>query len=518
MLIITISYSIFNFISRLCFVNISQKSILKMRNDVYLHILKQPYKFFIKNSIGDVMSRIMNDVENVQENFSSRIVYILGDLLRIIFVLAWLFYIDFNLTLITIAIVPVFVICSNFLWGKVGAISAVVAMKKSEVTSTLQETISSVELVKIIANNRIFKDKLNKKSKELADSTIKVSKLKIIGESLGQSIIIPYIVVIYLFGGFWYMTYGTPSIGTIIAFSNFLATLVPAVMGFIGGIMSVASSVASVNRIQEYLSFEPEESGKKLLSKEKEIKIEFVDVSFYQETSDFKIENLNLTINQGDFITIVGETGSGKSTIVKLLFRLYDVDSGSILINGVGIKEYDINDLRSVFGYIQQDSYIFKDSIINNLLYGNLNATQDEINEVIKISDLHNYIEKLPDKYDTIIEERGSTLSGGEKQRLAIARALLRKPKLLVLDESTSSLDLKTEETVLNNMNEVFDNTTILSIDHRLTTLKKANKIIVINHGNIVNQGSYEELKESSSEFNAIISRKIDLKKQTVQV
>lgn len=506
--LLVLVYSFFTYLKEYCFKYVSQKSIIKMRADIFSHVLRLSYRFFVKNDDGDIISRLINDVENAQEAFSDCIVSLISSVITIVFVLAWLFYIHVKLALLMLIIVPIFVLATRYFWKQIEKVSSKVASERGEMTSFLQQTINSIEFVKLVGSDSFFIDKLSRICQRLSNNIIKLRMNHVFANSLWESILTPYQGVIFLVAGIWYITADSPSIGTIMAFMNYINLLIPAMLTLINDISNMAKGVASLDRLHEYLAEEPEKSGDRLLSEESGINIEFKNVYFQHSDTGFAIKDLNLTINDKDFVAIVGHTGSGKSTLTKLLVRLYDVDSGEILINGVDIKEYDLYDLRKSFGFVQQDIYLLKGTIKDNLIYSNLDAAPEQIQNAIKIAQLDKFIDSLPLKLDTVVGERGATLSGGEKQRLSIARILLKDCKILILDEPTSALDLKTEKCILEDMDTIFNQTTTIAIDHRLATVDKRTKIIVMVSGQIVEQGSYKELVQQGGEFCKLVNIK----------
>lgn len=507
--VLVLTCSLLNYLKEYCFSYVSQKSILKMREDIFTHVLKLPYCFFIKNSSGEIINRLINDVEITQEAFSDSIVTFISSLISILFVSVWLFFINWELAIIVLMVVPLFVIITKILWKKISELSRQSSEERGEVTSFLQQTITSIELVKLSGSNSDFFVKTLKiLCATLSSSIIKLRMNRIFANTLWESILTPYQAIIYFIGGYWYMTKGSPTIGTMLAFINYVNILIPSMLDLISAFTNMARGISSLNRVQEYLEEKPQKSGKRLLSKESEIIIEFKNVNFKYPSSEFEISDLNLSIDNNEFVTIVGTTGSGKSTLVKLLVRLFDVDNGQILINGINIEEYDLLDLRNCFGFVQQDVYLLKGSIRDNLIFSNKSIAQDKIEQAISIAQLESLIASLPNQIDSIISERGTTLSGGEKQRLSIARMILRHSKIIILDEPTAALDLETENRILNNMKPLFNQTTTIAIDHRLATVSIAKKIIVMSKGKIVEYGSYKELIKQNGEFCKLLNLK----------
>lgn len=497
---------VLSLIKELCFNYVSQKSIISIRTELFQHILKLPFSFFVKTDDGEIVNRLVNDVKNTQDAFSDHIVSVITSLVTSIFITAWLLFVNWKLAVLFLIVVPFFCIITKKLWNSLSKLSRRVSEDTGELSSFFQESMFSIEIIKVVGSAH-FTRKLSKLCKSLADSIIKLRISNTINNSLWESILTPYQAVFYLVGGYWYIRYNTPSIGTMLVFVNLVGVLIPNVLSFINSISNMANGVASLDRIQEVFNHPIERSGKKLLSLEEEISIEFKNVNFKYEDTGFAIKDINLHFDNKDFITIVGHTGSGKSTLLKLLIRLYDVDSGEITINGVNIKDYDLTDLRLCFGFLQQDMYLIKGSLKDNLLIANDIATDEQLNRVIQMSQLGGLVNSLPNKIDSDIGERGATLSGGEKQRLSIARMLINDHnKIIVMDEPTSALDLETEQRILNDMKAIFKNKTTIVIDHRLATLDLASKVVVMKNGIIVEAGTYNELSEKKGELNKLVN------------
>lgn len=504
--LLVVTCSIFSFIKELCFNYVSQKSIVNIRMDLFQHILKLPYDFFVKTEDGEIVNRLVNDVKNTQDAFSDHIVSLITSFITSVLITTWLLVVNWKLAILFLVIVPIFCGATKVLWKKISKLSHKAAEDTGRLTGFFQEAISSIEMIKIIGNP-YFTKKLTKLCKSLSNSIIKLRMSMVFNNSLWESILTPYQAVFYLIGGYWYIKYNEPSIGIMLVFVNLVGVLVPNVLTFIGAISQMANGVASLDRIQKLFDHPIEQGGKKLLSSEKEICIEFKNVCFKYQDTGFSIKDINLTINNNEFVTIVGHTGSGKSTLLKLLIRLYDVDSGEILINGANINDYDISDLRSCFGFLQQDMYLIKGSLRDNLLLANEAITDAQIDKAIQLTQLKGYIESLPNKIDTIIGERGITLSGGEKQRLSLTRMLIcGLNKIVIMDEPTSALDLSTEQRILNDMRTIFEHRTTIVIDHRLATLNLASKIVVMKNGTIAEMGTYDELLEQDGELCTLVN------------
>lgn len=507
--LLVIICSIFSLIKELCFNYVSQKSIINIRADLFQHILKLPYDFFMKTEDGEIVNRLVNDVKNTQDAFSDHLVSLITSFITTIFITTWLFMVNWKLAILFLVIVPIFCVVTKKLWKKINELSHKASADTGELIGFFQEAMFSIEIIKILGNS-YFTKKLSKLCKSLADNTIKLRMSNALNNSLWESILTPYQAVFYLIGGYWYIKYNEPSIGTMLVFVNLVGVLIPNVLTFISSISYMANGVASLDRIQKIFDHPIEKGGQKLLSAEKEIFIKFKNVCFKYEDTGFAIKDINLSINNNDFVTIVGHTGSGKSTLLKLLVRLYDVDSGEITINGIDIKEYDISDLRICFGFLQQDMYLIKGSLKDNLLLANEVATDEQIYHAIHMAQLDGFVDSLPNKINTVIGERGTTLSGGEKQRISLTRMLLsRLNKIIIMDEPTSALDLGTEQRILNDMRTIFEKRMTIVIDHRLATLDFASKIVVMKNGMIVEMGTYGELVEQGGELCSLVNTRI---------
>lgn len=500
--------SLLSFIKEWCFNYVSQKTIIKMRTDLFLHLIKLPYSFFVKNDEGEIINKIINDVKNTQDAFSDYIISLLTSIITSAFIVIWLFIVNWKLTILFLAIVPIFCLVTNKIWKIINKLGHKNSELTGELTGFLQEVISSVILIKM-SGGTYFINKLKEICELLAENVIKLRMSSAFNNSLWESILTPYQAIYYLIGGYWYIKYGTPSIGTMLVFVNLVGILIPNTLTILDSISGMANGVASLERIRELLNCKEEESGELQLDLQDDITIKFDNVDFKFDDSNFEIKNFNLILKQGDFLTIVGQTGSGKSTILKLLVRLYDVDKGEITINGINIKNYRLADLRKHFGFLQQDMYIVKGSIKDNILLSDNSITDEQIKNAICMAKLDDFINHNLQGIFTVIGERGKTLSGGEKQRLSLARMLAGGlNKIVIMDEPTSALDIETEREILKEIAPMLKQRIAIAIDHRLATLNMATKIIVMKKGMIIEEGTYEELMKKGGEFHELVNTK----------
>lgn len=499
---------LFNYLKEYAFSFISQKLIAKMRADIYTHLMHLPYKFFLKTNHGDIINCIINDSENVQRAFTDYIISLISSVFTILLVLFWLFYIDYRLAFIVLIIIPIFTISSLCLWKKTEFWGSAIRQKTSEMTSFIQQALQSIELIKLIRNKTLLTKKYTNLCTEWSKSNLKLVMSRVSMNSLWESILTPYQAIIFLTGGISYIRLGYPSIGTMIAFIDYLNLLIPAMLTLINEIPVVASGSVSVRKIYDYLQEKPELSGDLCINKNETLNVDFKNVYFKHPNTKFSIENLSFSVDEKKFVTFIGTTGSGKSTIAKLIVRLFEPDSGSIYINGQNIKNYNLDNLRDVIGLVQQDTYLLNGTIKDNLLLDNPDLSDYEIDNALHLVELDTLLDRLPLKLNTVIEERGTNLSGGEKQRLSIARVILKRPKLIILDEATSALDIATEKQILDNLKTIFEQVTCIAIDHKLITLENTDKIIVVSDGSIIEEGTLNELINIDSYLKKILEIK----------
>jgi ATP-binding cassette subfamily B protein len=412
-----------------------------------------------------------------------------------VIVIANMIRIDASLTLYTVLPLPILSIAIYILSRVINEKSTIVQQYLSKLTTFSQETFSGIGVIKSYG----IEPQTFNEFKDLANE----SKQKNIDLYKVQALFFPMMIlligvsnllVIYV-GGMRYINGQIETIGVIAEFIIYVNMLTwpVAVVGWVTSIVQEAE--ASQKRINEFLEIEPEIFNTQEEKQEIEGKIEFRNVSFtYDDTNITALKNISFIIKSGKTLAILGKTGSGKSTIAQLIARLYDVEKGSILIDNVPIKNQHLQSLREQIGFVPQDSFLFSDTITNNIKFGVENATTKEIEDAAKLADVHQNIIEFKNGYDTILGERGITLSGGQKQRVSMARALIKNPKILILDDCLSAVDTETEEQILQNLDKYSQGRTTLIISHRISSAKNADKIIVLEKGKIIQEGTHDEL------------------------
>ncbi|MDB9712301.1 ABC transporter ATP-binding protein/permease [Flavobacteriaceae bacterium] len=495
-LLASILAGIFTFLTRQTIINVSRYVEFDLKNEIYNQYQKLSLNFYKVNQTGDLMNRISEDVAKVRMYVGPALMYSINTITLLIIVIIYMYKQSPELTYYTLSPLPFLSFTIYKLSKLINKKSIIVQENLSDLSSFTQESFSGIALIKSYSiENKNFED-FNSLSEKCKDSQISLVKLQALFFPLMILLIgLSNLFVIYI-GGIQYFGDNLPGgIGTIAEFIIYVNMLTwpVASLGWISSIIQQAE--ASQKRINEFLKQKSEIIN--LTDRKVDISgnIEFKNVNFtYKDTGIQALKNINFKLNKGDKLGIIGKTGSGKSTLLNLIVRLYDIDNGEVIFDGENINSIDIKSLRSQIGYVPQDVFLFSDTIENNIKFGSIKSTKNEVINVSKISDIHDDIEGFKNKYKTTLGERGVNLSGGQKQRISIARALIRKPRLLLFDDCLSAVDTETEENIINSLNNLDYPTTSIVVSHRVSSIKNANKIIVLNNGNIEEFGTHDEL------------------------
>ncbi|MDB4402833.1 ABC transporter ATP-binding protein/permease, partial [Algibacter sp.] len=487
--------SVLTFFMRQTIINVSRYIEFDLKNEIYAQYQKLSLNFYKKNRTGDLMNRITEDVSRVRMYGGPALMYSINTVALIVIVVIYMINASPKLTLYTIVPLPILSIIIYKLSKEIHKRSTIVQEYLSKLSTFTQESFSGISVIKaygIEPQTSVNFKSLAAESKEKQINLTKVQAwffpmmILLIGTS--------NLLVIY-FGGMQYINGEIESIGTIAEFIIYVNMLTwpVATIGWVTSIVQQAE--ASQKRINEFLKIEPE--IKNTVNNHTEITgdIVFKDVSFtYDDTNIQALKNISFQIKEGETLAILGKTGSGKSTILDLIGRLYDIDKGSITINSTEINNLNLNDLRNSIGYVPQDAFLFSDTIKTNIKFGKQDATDDDVIDAAKNAQVHKNIIKFNKSYETVLGERGITLSGGQKQRVSIARAIIKSPKILLLDDCLSAVDTETEEKILKNLSKISKGKTSIIVSHRVSSAKNANKIIVLDDGEIVQQGTHDTL------------------------
>ena len=504
----------FMYMMRQTMIVASRKIEYDLKNEIFYHYQTLPLKFYKNNNTGDLMNRISEDVSKVRMYLGPALMYGMNVTILMLMVIPFMFYINFNLAFYSLMPLPLLVVSIYSVQNIINKRSEQIQESLSNLSTYVQETFSGIRLIQSFVREINFEKVFSKKSKEYKNKSIGLQFVlalffPVIMTLIGLSIIITvYVGALEVFDG-------NLSIGNIAEFLIYvyLLTWPVTALGWITSIIQRAS--ASQKRINEFLK----ESSDIISSENKRIifqgKIEFKNVFFkYSDTKIQGMENVSFTIKPGESLGIIGSTGSGKSTIANSILRLFDIDKGQILFDDTDIKQLDISHLRKQIGYVPQDVFLFSDTIRNNILFGTENKSFESVKKAAENADLLRNINSFSEKFETKIGERGITLSGGQKQRVSIARAIIKEPKILILDDCLSAVDTKTENIILENIKKIMVNRTSIIISHRISSVKLAKKIIVIDSGKIIEEGNHKNLLERKGVYFDLYKQQLESEKQ----
>jgi len=483
------------FFVRYLFEVIAQKTIYRLRLDLYRHLHELSYGFYDKVDIGEIIVRTTSDMDNLNRFLSFASLQLFNAVFSVSMAMFILLNLNVELTLVATSLLPLLALITIFFSRKVYPILEGSWKAMSQFNSAVQEYTSTVKVLKALGVEDIFGRIYKSRLDNLYNLNMKFQKYASIAwPSIGFISAIIQLVV-YLYGGFKAIS-GALSIGDIVAFLLYLSMLNwPLVaLGFF--ILEYQRTSVSATRIFEVLDREPEVKDKPNAITLKDVKghIKFENVTFGYDPEKPVLMNLSFEVKPGERVAIVGPTGSGKSTLIKLIPRFYDPTSGRILIDGIDIRDVKIRSLRKHIGIVHQDVMLFAGTIKENITYGKPNASMKEVIEAAKAAGIHEFILSLPKGYETNVAERGVSLSGGQRQRIAIARTLILNPKVLILDDPTSNLDAETEAKVAEALKKLVEGRTVFIVTQRLSTLRLAERILVLDNGRIVEEGTHEEL------------------------
>ncbi|PKB43856.1 ATP-binding cassette subfamily B protein [Cellulophaga sp. RHA19] len=503
----------FTFLMRQTIINVSRHIEYDLKNEVYDHYQKLSLNFYKKNRTGDLMNRISEDVSQVRMYCGPALMYGMNTITLFACIIPIMYSKAPTLAIYTLIPLPILSVLIYKISKLIHKRSTVVQQFLSKLSTFAQESFSGISVIKAYGIENRTNKELVSLANEGKDKSMSLVKINAWFFPLMVLLIgISNIIVIYV-GGKQYLNGEIESIGLIAEFIIYVNMLTwpVAIVGWLTSIIQRAE--ASQERINEFLQEEPEIKNTVTNLMEINGKIEFKNVSFtYDDTNITALNNVSFTINSGETVAIIGKTGSGKSTILDLIARLYDVSSGNILIDDTPIKNVNLDCLRQNIGAVPQDAFLFSDSIKDNIKFGKENATDDEIIAVAKKAVVHKNIMNFKEKYDTVLGERGITLSGGQKQRVSIARALLKDPKIYLFDDCLSAVDTETEEKILNNLKTASKNKTTLIVSHRVSSAKNADKIIILDHGKVVQEGTHNSLYEIDGYYKALYNSQLSEK------
>ena len=498
----TLLAGVFTFLMRQSLIVMSRHIEFDLKNEVFHHYEKLSLNFYKRNRTGDLMNRISSDVDKVRQYIGPSIMYGINTSITFAVVIIQMYLISPKLTLYTLIPLPLLSYSIFKLSTSINQRSTVYQQNLSALASFTQEMFSGVRIIKAHNIENVIQAKFEDLSLESKNKNMKLSFLNSLFGPLMLFLIGISNLIVICAGGMMYINGSITHVGIIAEFILYVNMLTwpVASLGWISSMIQEA--IASQKRINEFLKEVPQIQNTEKNPTTITGAIEFKNVSFtYDDTNITALKNINFKVNKGETLAILGKTGSGKSTILSLISRLYDVEHGEVLVDGKSIKNVNLESLRNAIAVVPQDAFLFSDTIKNNIKFGKEDATDEQVIEVAKQAVVHHNIAEFKLGYDTILGERGITLSGGQKQRVSIARALIKDAPILLLDDSLSAVDTETEEAILHNLEKETQSKTTFIVSHRISAVRNADKIIVLEDGNIIQSGSHNELLNSDGYY-----------------
>ncbi len=496
---------IFYFLYSYLLEKVGQNVIRDLRNAVYAHLNSMPLSFFHKTPTGELISRIINDVSMLQSAVSHSLIQLLRDFFSVIGLLAVIFFMDWRLALASLIFLPMATVPIVVFAKKFRRISTSYQTRVGEATSHLHETIAGVRIVKAFCMEEFEKQRFARKMQEIMDILMSETKYRCLAHPLVELLGGIGMAGIIWFGGREVLQgHSTP--GAFMAFLTALIMLYEPVKGVSRINSTIQQGIAAATRIFALLDIRPDirEAADAIEMPLFHRNIVLADVSFSYESNSPVIKHLNLQVNRGEVLAVVGPSGSGKTTLANLIPRFYEINQGSLCIDGVDIRRFTLPSLRRQLALVTQQTILFNDTVRKNIAYGRNDCPEQEIIEAARAAYALDFIMDLPQGFDTVIGESGARLSGGQQQRISIARALLKDAPILILDEATSSLDTESEREVQRALENLMQNRTTIVIAHRLSTIKNADRIIVLKDGQLVEEGTHAQLLDLEGEYSAL--------------
>lgn len=499
--------NLFRYLGSFLLVNYRVGITKDLRTSMYDKFLKLPVSFFTEQRKGDMMSRISNDIGSVESGIMGSLVDLLNAPFMIISSLITLFILSPQLTLFSLLVFPIMGGLISWVGKSLKRQAHSAQSELGNLFSLVDETLKSSKVIKIFNADKILKTRFNTTTDNWQKYAIGMSRRRELASPMSEFLGSVTILIITWFAGTEIINGTNKDPVTFLAFIGVFFQILDPAKKLSNAISAIQGGMASLERVAEVLDYDlkVEEIANPVAISTLKDKIEFKNIGFYYDKDNVILKNFSIVIPKGKTVALVGQSGSGKTTIANLLARFYDVPEGEILVDGVNIKDLKLDDYRNLLGMVTQESVLFNDSVFNNILMGNPDATEEEVMAAAKIANAHEFIENLPEKYYTNIGDDGNKLSGGQKQRVSIARAVLKNPPIMILDEATSALDTESERFVQDALEKMMENRTSLVIAHRLSTIQKADWIVVMERGNIVEQGTHDELMNNNNVYRRLV-------------
>lgn len=479
------------------------KIIYDVRDKLFLHIQKLSFKYYSNAKVGEIISRIINDVESTKDFVITGLMNVWLDVTTVFITIGIMLSLNVKLSLLSIIILPMYMVSVRYFFGRLRGLTRKRSQALAELQGYLHERIQGISVIKSFAIEDFEQKNFSKQNSNFVEKAFMQTRWNAKSFSVVNTItdIAPLIIILYCG---YNVIIGNLSLGTMLAFVGYIDRLYDPLRRLVNSSTTLTQSFASMDRVFELFDVKYD-----IIDKNNAIEctkvhgdIHFKNVSFsYIKNGQQALNNITLNVKRGETIALVGMSGGGKSTLVSLIPRFYDVDNGTILLDGIDIRDLKIHSLRDKIGVVFQDSFLFSDSVRENILIGKPNATFEEIQEAARQANAEEFITNLPEGYETKVGERGVKLSGGQKQRISIARVFLKNPPILILDEATSALDLESEHLIQESLLKLSKNRTTFIVAHRLSTITHADRIIMIEHGEIVETGTHQELMDKQGAY-----------------
>ncbi|WP_284037350.1 ABC transporter ATP-binding protein [Neobacillus sp. 114] len=499
----------------------SNKVLYDIRNKMYKHIQKLSFKYYANTRAGEIISRVINDVEQTKTFVVTGLMNLWLDIATIVIAIILMFSMNVKLTLVSILLFPLYAFSIKYFFGNLRNLTRRRSQALAEVQSYLHERVQGMPVIKSFAIEEYEQTQFDKQNKNFLEKALQHTSWNAKSFSAVNTItdIAPLIVIGY---SAYLVIHHQLSLGTMVAFFAYIDKLYNPLRRLVNSSTTITQSFASMDRVFEFLDekYDVVDSPDAVECEQVTGNINFENVSFaYNENEESVLKNINLQVKKGETIALVGMSGGGKSTLVSLIPRFYDVTKGRITLDGVDIRQFRVQSLRDKIGVVFQDNILFSESVKDNILLGKPESTEKEVFAAAIAANAHEFIQHLADGYDTKVGERGVKLSGGQKQRVAIARVFLKNPPILILDEATSALDLESEHYIQEALEELAKDRTTFIVAHRLSTITHADRIILIEHGQIVESGTHDELMAKQGNYYKLFQvQQLDSKEEQANV
>jgi ATP-binding cassette, subfamily B, multidrug efflux pump len=495
MLLTYFLYNVFHAIANWVMARVSQRALKNLRRDLFEHLQGLSIRFFDTHSAGELMSRLTNDIDAINQAVSQNVTSLIASALSLIGIIIAMFLLNHWLALATLLIVPIMIFFTNFIATYTRKGFRELQKQLGGMNSVMEEAISGQKVVKAFRRNESIIDTFHAQNQAVYQAAISANVYAMMLMPLSNVLGNFFVIVLASLGGYLALQ-GLVTVGMIATFVNYGKNFIQPLQQIANMFNAIQAALAGAERVFQIIDTEPEvqDAPDAVPMQETQGHVCFEDIEFSYEPGTPVIKNMSLEAKAGQTIALVGPTGAGKTTIINLLTRFYEIQDGKITIDGTDLRDIKKSDLRGKLGLVLQDTFLFADTVMENIRYGRLDATDDEVIRAAEMADADHFIRQLPKGYQTELTERASNLSQGQRQLLAIARAILADPAILILDEATSSVDTRTEARIQKSLLRLMEGRTSFVIAHRLSTIRDADKVVVINKGEVVEQGTHQEL------------------------